>query len=55
MEVSVAGAQEAPLVEEVGDVGRADSRSGGDGEQKVAVAGLKESCHIVGDMKKVWP
>ena len=40
VEVAVAGAQKAPLVEEVGDVGGANGGRGGDGEQEVAVSGL---------------
>ena len=40
MEVAVAGAQEALLVEEVGDVGGADGGRGRDGQQEVAVTGL---------------
>ena len=42
VEVAVAGAQEAPLVEEVGDVGGADGGRGGDGEKEVPVSGLRE-------------
>ena len=42
VEVAVAGAQEAPLVEEVGDVGGADGGRGGDGEKEVTVSGLRE-------------
>ena len=42
VEVAVAGSQEAPLVEEVGDVCGADGGRGGDGEQEVAVAGLRD-------------
>ena len=41
MEVAVAGAQETPLVEEIGDVGRADGGRGGDGEKEVTVSGLR--------------
>ena len=40
VEVAVAGAQKAPLVEEVADVGGANGGRGGDGEQEVAVSGL---------------
>ena len=42
VEVAVAGAQEALLVEEVGDVGGADGGRGGDGEKEVTVSGLRE-------------
>ena len=42
VEVAVAGAQEALLVEEVSDVGGADCGRGGDGEKEVTVSGLRE-------------
>ena len=50
VEVAVAGAQEALLVEEVGDVGGADGGRGRDGQQEVAVTGLGNFEGVIGEI-----
>ena len=50
VEVAVAGAQEALLVEEVGDVGGADGGRGRDGQQEVTVAGLGNFGGVIGEI-----